>query len=247
METSVRYATNRIDEAIKAVSKANRQVHVFFRDDDFEVVEDSLISLLDLFNEYQLPLTGAVIPGTLTNDCTDFLIQRLEQQPLQLIQHGWIHKNHESEGKKHEFGPSRNADEVFADIRSGAETMNKAFGTKWTNVFCPPWNRMTTEGLNSIRRLNFRGISRDAGASPPSPVPEWPVNTDLHTRKTETIDQRIRDGMDDLYTKMTDPETERVGIMLHHKVMIDIDFRIIKYILKAFRDTVVITVEPLVP
>ena len=81
-------------------------VDVFFRDDDAGWRDDRLLALLDLFAEHALPLDVAVIPAALGEPVAAELRGRAGAR-LGLHQHGFAHANHEPDGRKHEFGPSR--------------------------------------------------------------------------------------------------------------------------------------------
>ena len=142
-------------------------MRIFFRNDDVDDDEPQLRRLLRLFRERNTPINLGVIPGRLTAECAEFLAGAVDAAPalLELNQHGWLHQNHEREGRKCEFGASRNYAEQLADVMRGRARMTDAFGPKWFPVFIPPWNRCTEETLRAIDHLGFRALSAKQGSS----------------------------------------------------------------------------------
>src|SRR5215470_16042897 len=140
---------------------------IFFRDDDVDEDEATLRRLLRLFLERNTPINLGVIPGRLTSACAELLAQSVGATPalLELNQHGWLHLNHEREGRKCEFGPSRTYAEQLADVAQGQARMTEAFGLNWSPVFIPPWNRCTEETRRAIDYLGFRALSAKLGRS----------------------------------------------------------------------------------
>ena len=59
---------------------------------------------------------------------------------LGLHQHGYDHTNHETEGKKQEFGPARPADAHRRDIQTGRDRLRDLLGDAFDPIFTPPWN-----------------------------------------------------------------------------------------------------------
>src|SRR5262249_56130448 len=108
-----------------------------------------------------------VIPGRLTAACAEWLAQSIGAAPatLELNQHGWLHLNHEREGRKCEFGPSRTYAEQLADVAQGRERMTEAFGPDWFPAFIPPWNRCTEDTYRALDHLGFRALSAKRGGS----------------------------------------------------------------------------------
>ncbi|MGH8247964.1 MAG: hypothetical protein ACREUU_16200, partial [Gammaproteobacteria bacterium] len=130
-------------EQLKSALAARQQqkppLRLFFRNDDVDQDEPSLWRLLRLFLQRNTPINLGVIPGRLTAECGELLAQYVSDAPalLELNQHGWRHLNHEREGRKCGFGPSRTYAEQLADISQGQSRMNEAFGPRWFPVFIP--------------------------------------------------------------------------------------------------------------
>jgi hypothetical protein len=116
-------------------------IDIFFRDDDAGWADERLLELIGRFAEHGLPLDLAVIPAELTDDLAGALLER----HAGLHQHGFAHVNHEREGRKCEFGPSRGIDEQRADIAAGRERLATLLGDRLQPFFTPPWNRCTRD------------------------------------------------------------------------------------------------------
>ena len=208
-----------LDPLYQALDKAPRRVEFFFRDDDAGWRDDRLFLLLDLFNRYSVPVDLAVIPAELTKYLACELRRRAEATPqlLAFHQHGWAHVNHESEGRKCEFGPTRTKDRQSADLALGKKKIEELLGCA-AEIFTPPWNRCTAMTAECLTELGFRVLSRDeTAASLNLPgLAELPVRIDWFAkRKGERLTypclgKQIAEAL---------VKRQRVGIMLHHAVM----------------------------
>ena len=67
--------------------------------------------------------------------------------------------NHEREGRKHEFGPSRDAAAQRADIAAGRERLADLLGDRVDPIFTPPWNRCTADTGRCLAELGFEVLS----------------------------------------------------------------------------------------
>jgi peptidoglycan/xylan/chitin deacetylase (PgdA/CDA1 family) len=200
-------------------------LQLFIRNDDVSDDEPRLRQLLALGEKHRVPLTLAVIPGLLTEGAIELLNQ--QDDLIELQQHGWQHTNHETCGKKCEFGASRDNAAQHADLAAGQARMNEAFGTRWFPAFTPPWNRCTAATAQGLIDLSFCALSRDVSqASFDDPrLPEFPVTLDLF---------RWRGGAalrpsDELHQELARQirHTDRIGMMLHHQVMDDAAFALL--------------------
>jgi len=150
-------------ESLKCLHSIQQTIRIFFRDDDSDEDEETLRHLLDISLSRQVPLTLAVIPGKLT-DATIQLFKRHKRAAptlLEIHQHGWTHVNHEQEGRKCEFGPSRTYQEQYDDIARGKAIMEQAFPLRFFPAFTPPWNRCTQETFKVLDELGFQVLSKD--------------------------------------------------------------------------------------
>jgi hypothetical protein len=94
------------------------------------------------------------------------LADELAERPIGLHQHGFAHLNHEPNGRKFEFGPSRPRSAQRHDIESGAERLRALLGDRVDPIFTPPWNRCTADTGRCVRELGFRALSREHTAEP---------------------------------------------------------------------------------
>lgn len=214
-----------IETALEQRQPQNRPLQFFLRDDDVDEDESTLRTLLALCFRHEMPINLAVIPGKLTaaaallNGCAE-----THPNLVELSQHGWRHLNHEREGKKSEFGASRSFDEQLADIAAGQSKMNEAFGQNWFPAFVPPWNRCTTATATALDQLGFRVLSRDAG----QPLfqncrfTELPVSVDIFRWKGGAAFRSPEELAAELRQQIN--SQDRIGMMLHHKVMDDAAF-----------------------
>ncbi len=208
-------------QALEQLEQEGRAIDVFFRDDDIDCKEDSLRRMLDVFYLHGVPVNLEVIPGALKDEAVGWLRQQLADFPglIELNQHGWMHTNHELEGKKCEFGPSRSFEQQIADLAKGKHCMDQAFPGAWIPVFTPPWNRCTSDTYLAIEALGFRALSRDRGDVPVTAYNFAEISTsiDIIRWKGET---RLKEPAEILaavreQTRIDEP----IGILLHHKVM----------------------------
>lgn len=212
------------------------EMSVFFRADDIGRPEDHLFhQLMELFFRQRMPLCPAVVPTWIDGNVWQ-TYSRFQPASSQWCwhQHGYSHSNHQLEGKKAEFGDAREQEAVFSDLAAGKRKLEDILGDDFLAVFTPPWNRCSRETLASLCRLEFKAVSRSRGASPPVPSPlvEYPINVDLHTRKEE--DPVL--AWDALYREMHQAaDCKRMGIMLHHLVMNRESFLFLELLLKVLK------------
>jgi hypothetical protein len=190
----------------------------------------SLRSMLELFFRYQIPLNLQIIPGRLTSEGIK-AIGRVRSNLLELNQHGWMHVNHENLGRKCEFGPSRSFEQQYEDIERGRKILEEAFGSAFSPVFTPPWNRCTVETFRALDRLGFQALSRFRGDAPAGGYNfrEVSVTLDLYRWQGGAAMKSPNELLDELILQL---ETRpRIGIMLHHKVMDEGAFELLSLLL----------------
>ena len=211
----------RLKSALARPMRQAAPLRLFFRDDDVDEDEATLRRLLRLFLERNTPINLGVIPGRLTAAGAELLAQSVGAAPamLELNQHGWLHLNHEREGRKCEFGPSRTYAEQLADVAQGRERMTEAFGPDWFPVFVPPWNRCTEDTYRALDHLGFRALSAKQGDSVVTGYrfKEISITLDLYRWKGGACMKPSNEIVDDLIVQLSQPQT--IGVMLHHKVM----------------------------
>jgi hypothetical protein len=197
-----------LDPLRAALDAAGGPVDVFFRDDDAGWSDDRLLALLDRFEVYGLPLDLAVIPTALRPPLARELRARAGER-LSLHQHGFAHANHEPDGRKYEFGPSRSRAEQRRDIETGRALLEEHLGGLLAPIFSPPWNRCTVETGECLAELGFSVLSRESRAEPLG-VPglrELPVSLDF-----------VRLGPDELARRFAAARPP-IGVMFHHAEM----------------------------
>jgi len=207
-----------LDPVDAALDAAPAPVELFFRDDDAGWRDDRLHVLLDLFAERALPLDVAVIPRELGAGLARELRRRAASDSLGLHQHGFAHVNHEREGRRFEFGPSRSRAAQRRDIEAGRRLLEGHLGEFVQPIFTPPWNRCTADTGACLAELGFAVLSREARAEPLA-VPglrELPVRVDWFAHRhgarltpaelAERLAGEIRAG-------------GPLGVMFHHALM----------------------------
>jgi peptidoglycan/xylan/chitin deacetylase (PgdA/CDA1 family) len=208
---------------------AGKTVAVFFRDDDVDEDEASLRRLLSLFAAKNVPVILGVIPARLTT-AGIALLQQFSAS-AELVQHGWQHVNHETTGRKCEFGASRSFEEQLTDLARGQARMNEAFGAHWF----PAWNRCTDETYQALAQLDFQVLSKLRESNAPLtgfPFQEISVTLDLYRWKDGAQLKPIDELVPDLAQQMR--QDTPIGIMLHHKVMSDDAFTFLAALLEEF-------------
>jgi peptidoglycan/xylan/chitin deacetylase (PgdA/CDA1 family) len=197
-----------VEEALEA---ARAPVRVFFRDDDAGWGDARLRVLLDVFAAHELPVDLAVIPLELEAG----LARELAARPgVGLHQHGLAHANHEREGRKCEFGPSRGLDAQRRDIEAGHARLTDLLRDRVDPIFTPPWNRCTIDTGTALAELGFRVLSRESRADPLG-VPdlhELPIHIDWVRLSPLDLGVRIAGAIE---------AGGPVGLMFHHAVMED--------------------------
>jgi hypothetical protein len=208
------------DALMQALDAAPGPVPLFIRDDDAGWSDDALFALLDVTAAAGVPIDLAAIPDALTDPLAAALLQRRRTQPLGLHQHGCAHLNHETEGRKCEFGPARSAAQQRDDLLRGRARLQQALGDALDPIFTPPWNRCAAHTPALLAELGYAALSRDATATPQQALPECPVHVDW----TRELRAAVADGADvgqRLAVQMARHVngTRPVGLMLHHAVM----------------------------
>jgi predicted glycosyltransferase len=193
---------------------------LFFRNDDCGWSDDRLLLLLDIFADFGIPVDLAAIPAALSSAFAQKLSRRMAAYPerLRIHQHGFAHLNHESEGKKCEFGSARDYTSQRSDIENGQRRLAELLGTAPDPIFTPPWNRCTAVTARCLAELGFHVLSRDSHAAPleGSGVCELPIAVDWFAHRKQVRLDRMEWGR----SLAAELENETaVGIMLHHAVM----------------------------
>ncbi|NOV29079.1 hypothetical protein [Methylomonas sp. ZR1] len=222
-----------------ALDARERSLEIFFRDDDAGWDDDRLYALLDCFRDCHTPIDLAVIPEALSLSLADSLLERWRRNPilLGLHQHGYSHHNHESQGRKCEFGISRSEERQFKDLLAGKQQLECLFGSALDSIFTPPWNRCSQTTADSLIKLGFQALSRNRGAAPldTGTLREISVAIDWCGIRIKSPQPWMALGQaiaDSLHPAHSVP----LGIMLHHAVMDGDDLEHLQALLQLFRE-----------
>ncbi|MET3890355.1 hypothetical protein ABIE41_001431 [Bosea sp. OAE506] len=133
------------------------RIRLWLRDDDAIADSPALDALSALAERHGLPVLLAVIPML----AEPSLGQALRRMPLLLpCQHGTWHRNHaKPPAKKAEFGPSRSAPDLDAEIATAWRRLGEVLEAAPLPVFVPPWNRIDPAHAARLPGLGFAGLS----------------------------------------------------------------------------------------
>ncbi|MDT4291427.1 hypothetical protein RO575_17815 [Methylomonas sp. MO1] len=222
-----------------ALDARDQAIEIFFRDDDAGWDDGRLYALLDCFRDCNVPIDLAVIPDALSPSLAGSLLGRWRRNPflLGLHQHGYSHNNHETQGRKCEFGISRSEEQQFKDLSVGKQQLECLFGSALDRIFTPPWNRCSQSTADSLLKLGFQALSRNRSAAPLhiGALREIPVAIDWCGIRIKSAQPWLALGQavaDVLYPEHPAP----LGIMLHHAVMEVDDLEHLQALLQLLRE-----------
>jgi hypothetical protein len=200
-------------------------VNIFIRDDDAGWAEPKLFKLLKLCEQLSVPVDLAAIPTAMTPLLAYRLRNFIKDSAIDIgiHQHGYSHVNHELDGRKYEFGPSRNAEQQFNDIWRGQKDLRLYLDDLLDPFFTPPWNRCTEDTVKALERIGITMLSRDSTAKDllPCQLQELPINFDWLKKKNGIMLQResLVEIFVDQLLSARHSQHKSVGIMLHHEHM----------------------------
>jgi hypothetical protein len=203
----------------KGLGAGSGTCRVFFRADDIARIDPAFEAMIRLFVKHRAPLGLALVPAWLDSPGWDSLLAACQDRDLWTWhQHGYAHVNHEPQGKKQEFGPSRTAEAKRGDLARGWEHLSRLAGERLAPIFTPPWNRVDAEALKALKVLGFQAVSRSLRPKVPAlpGLMELPVAVDPHTRKEPDITAAWAALEDELQKGLA---SGLCGIMLHHQLM----------------------------
>ena len=208
-------------------------VRIFFRADDVGRIDSNFIPMMELFAEYNMPLCPALVPEWLDADNWQRIISLAQKENLFCWhQHGFNHVNHESVGKKCEFGESRSIEAIRNDILAGKMKLEQLLADSFLPVFTPPWNRCSAAAMQIVQELNFSALSRSTNVQPlpPAGLPDIAINIDLHTRRETDPEQGIANLLAECRAAL---QTGCMGFMLHHQRMNTTAFLFLRHLFQA--------------
>ena len=141
----------------------------WWRDDDAMEPTPALDRLLELRREAEIPISIAVIPAAAKPALQDML----SEQDIDVLQHGYAHKNHrEAQAKKAELGEDRALWDIARELADGRGRMFDVFGEDgWVEALVPPWNRIGRPVVALLPGLGFHGLSTFKARTDAEPVP----------------------------------------------------------------------------
>ncbi|MDK2955231.1 MAG: hypothetical protein PWQ57_727 [Desulfovibrionales bacterium] len=217
---------------------------IFFRDDDAAAVGKNFLKMLEMFERRATFLDIAVVPAWLTETRAEALLKDAAPPLFGLHQHGFRHVNHETKGKKCEFGPGRPAAEKQRDVLRGKQRLEELLGERFQPIFSPPWNRVDADTLEILLNGRFGALSRFRGAKPAAPagLASLDANVDMHTRKEPDPEKALDDLLGELLLALREG---LAGIMLHHQVMNDAAFAFLDRLLQGLASLPSVAAAPM--
>lgn len=246
----------KLGESLRDAADGGRRIALFFRDDDAAEDIPPLRRLLSLFETREMGINIEVIPGLMTTECARLLGSAQSGQPklIEVNQHGWRHENHETTGRKCEFGPARDYQQQCEDIRAGRARLEEMLGSAFYPVFTPPWNRYGAATCQALIDLGFHAISDIESSRTVNvntalrripatlDIIDWRSSRDLKPVDlllTELIRQIQYPGQPEGPEGPEHPEQPKesatIGILLHHRVMSEAAFSFIDRLLAELK------------
>ena len=217
-----------------ALDAAAAPVHFFVRDDDAGWNDERLFALLRCTERAGVPIDLAVIPQATGPALAAELGARFDAAGgrIGLHQHGRSHANHETSGRKSEFGSARGAQAQRRDLAAGRRHLRSLFGARLDAFFTPPWNRCCALTPGLLAELGYAGMSRDRTATAQHDVPELGVDVDWSRQRRLALERSASTGPATGSGDAIAFELARhvrpgatVGLMLHHAEMSDTELR----------------------
>ncbi|KAB2870621.1 MAG: polysaccharide deacetylase [Bauldia sp.] len=211
---------NRLILELDAWKAAGQTATFWWRDDDAVEVTGALERLLALSERRSVPVALAVIPAR----ATDGLRQRLERaRNASVLQHGYAHLNHASDGgKKSEYPSSRPLGEMAKEIAEGLRLIESFRSHE--RVFVPPWNRCAPPVLSLLSECGYAAISSFGTEVAQIGPPEINCHADVtawRTTKgfagTESVTEALRSDLVRRREKATSRQ-HPTGLLTHHLV-----------------------------
>lgn len=154
-----------------------RAVSFWLRDDDAIEPTMELDRLLDLTQEYGVPVAVATVPATSGEALGQRLAAARHATP---VAHGWSHANHAlPDEKKQELGLHRGADTVLADLSAALRRMQQLHGSGFYPMLVPPWNRIDPALLPHLASLGYAALSCFGSLAPQASVPVFNTHVDV--------------------------------------------------------------------
>ncbi len=136
---------------------AGLKASFWWRDDDAVSATPQLEALDELSQNFEVPVSIAVIPARINASLTAFMQGR---DHFNVLQHGYSHTSYAAKGvKKIELGGERNLDSIITELSVGHQILSDAFPNHFVPVLVPPWNRIESKAYNILQAVGLTGIS----------------------------------------------------------------------------------------
>lgn len=197
------------------------QNYIYFRNDDLGWMPQQFESLLNLFRKHELVLCAAAIP-LYCHDSYKKNAFAADKGILEIHSHGYSHLDHQTQGKKAEFGSQRNLESVRHDLGRSLIKVQELFPELYFEAFTPPWNRIEDQFIPFLKEAGFKVLSRDGDKlANVADLQEWNIHVDVHTSKKGklTTPAMIWEKVESQWKS-----SPGCGVMLHHKHMEAADY-----------------------
>jgi len=206
------------------MTRRRGDVTIWWRDDDAGRHHPALDRLLGLAASQRVPLGLAIVPAWLDRQSIDRV---LAAQDVDVLQHGWTHRDHAPLGRKAiEQGGRRATTQCLAELRRGRTVLERAFGARFLPVLVPPWNRIDERVAAGLPGLDYQVLSTFADDLQGPTYGLRQINTHL-----DVIDWRQGRRMkplsvliEELEALVARPGTVLIGLLTHHLLMGDAEF-----------------------
>ncbi|NTF33141.1 polysaccharide deacetylase family protein [Rhizobium skierniewicense] len=144
-------------ETLDDFASKNIVADVWLRDDDATQPSPALDRLIDLSEQYRVPMTLAVIP----EPTGEALAQRLESMTgIDVAVHGWAHRNHaRPDEKKKELGLHRPLATVLGELQTALTKLRSLHGARCIPMMVPPWNRIDQTIAAHLPQAGYEALS----------------------------------------------------------------------------------------
>jgi hypothetical protein len=227
-----------LNAVMAALDAAPSPVCFFLRDDDAGWEDAKLFALLDCTARAGVPIDLAVIPQATGTRLARELTARIDAAPrrVNVHQHGFAHRNHETHARKCEFGEARVRDAQRADLAAGRERLLTLFDARLDAIFTPPWNRCSAGTPRLLAELGYAALSRSRAAPVQHALPELSVSVDWckQVRTAAARGERCAERIAcELAAAIGDGGA--VGLMLHHAEMEEAELALLGRLLAELR------------
>ena len=219
-----------LSPVLRALDARSEPLICFVRDDDAGWDDDALLALLDTMAAAGVAIDLAVIPQATGTALATELCRRADAAParLGLHQHGYAHANHETTGRRCEFGDNRPPDAQRRDVVRGRALLRDLFGLRLDDIFTPPWNRCAPGTPALLAEAGLAALSRDHTAPPQHHLPELAVDIDwCKHRSGSGVDAGALAHTLLAAVQSRQAGTQPLGLMLHHAQMPAADLRLL--------------------